>query len=163
MMRVSVTYNHRKDIIRNMDKQYVFPLKKALHYRFPTHVNNLVMDRKDAETSEVFLVVIEPSQAAPVHVHHDTEQVYYMMEGVGELRIGEEDAEYFTIQPGDVVRIPPHTPHSVKCQGETTVKYLCVDCFVGGRPEAEPTWDSHVAVLCQGKGWDLVHGTPLEE
>lgn len=146
-----------------MDKQYVFSTNKTLHYRFPTHINNLVMDRKDATTSEVFIVIVEPSGAAPVHVHHDTEQVYYMLEGVGELRIGEEAPRFFAIRPGDIVRIPPSTPHSVKCQGDQNVKYLCVDCFVGGRPEAEPTWDSHVAEICKGKGWAPVHGVPIEE
>ncbi len=144
-------------------KKFVFPLSESLHYRFPTHVNNLVIDRKESETSEVFLVVIEPSEAAPVHIHHDTEQVYFMLQGVGELRIGEENAQYFTIRKDDVVRIPPHTPHSVKCQGDETVKYVCVDCFVGGRPTAEPTWDAHVAVLCKSKGWDLVTGVPMSE
>lgn len=40
--------------------QYVFSTQNTTRYRFPTHVNDLVMDRADAETSDVFIVVLEP-------------------------------------------------------------------------------------------------------
>jgi hypothetical protein len=33
--------------------------------------------------------------------------------------------------------------------------YLSIDCFVGGRPKEEPTWESHVRVMCRQQGWDL--------
>ena len=52
------------------------------------------------------------------------------------------------MKPGDVVRIPPHTLHSIKCDSATTLRYLSVDAFVGEKPAAEPTWDSHVQTLC---------------
>ena len=67
--------------------QYVF--NEPLRYRFPTHVNDLVMDRVEAETSEVFIVVLEPGEAPPLHVHDDTEQIFYIMEGRGLLQIGD--------------------------------------------------------------------------
>ena len=38
--------------------KYIF--NEITHYRFPTHVNDLVMDRADAETSEVFITVLDP-------------------------------------------------------------------------------------------------------
>ena len=37
--------------------KYIF--NEITHYRFPTHVNDLVMDRADAETSEVFITVLD--------------------------------------------------------------------------------------------------------
>ena len=37
--------------------------KKA--YRFPTHAAKLVMDRLEAETSEAFLVMIDPGERRP--------------------------------------------------------------------------------------------------
>ena len=71
-----------------MQHKYVFSTKETTHYRFPTHVNDLVMDRADAETSEVFIVVLEPGESPPMHLHHDTEQIFYIMEGAGVLHIG---------------------------------------------------------------------------
>ncbi len=133
--------------------QYVFPTSKIRHYRFPTHVNDLVMDRSEATTSEVFVVVLEPGEAPPIHKHDDTEQVFYVLDGEGHLTIGERN-EQIPVHPFDVVRIPPSTFHSIRCSGEKALRYLSIDCFVEGRPRSEPTWDSHVRVMCRQNGWN---------
>lgn len=112
-----------------------------------------MVDRADSETSEVFIVVLKPGEAPPLHQHDDTEQVFYILEGEGVLRIGAEQKEY-SVRPTDVVRIPPKTLHSIRCSGAKALRYLAVDCFVAGRPNDEPTWDSHVRVICQREGWD---------
>lgn len=137
---------------------YVFNIGRTRLYRFPTHANALVMDRSEATTSEVFVSIMEPGEAPPLHQHDDTEQVFYLLQGRGRLEVGGEpghpDHRAFEVGPGDVVRIPPSTPHRVWCLGDQALKYLTVDCFVGGRPTAEPTWDSHVRVVCDQNGWD---------
>jgi quercetin dioxygenase-like cupin family protein len=133
--------------------QFVFPTKNLKRYRFPTHINDLVVDRADAETSEVFVVVLAPGEAPPLHQHDDTEQIFYILAGQGVLRIGAQQKK-FPVRTGDVVRIPPHTLHSIRCQGKKSLRYLAIDCFTGGRPEAEPTWDSHARVMCKNNGWN---------
>jgi mannose-6-phosphate isomerase-like protein (cupin superfamily) len=133
--------------------QFVFPTSQTKRYRFPTHVNDLVVDRADSETSEVFVVVLKPGEAPPLHQHDDTEQVFYILEGEGTLRIGSEKKE-FAVRPADVVRVPPTVLHSIQCSGQKPLRYLAIDCFVAGRPKAEPTWDSHVRVVCRREGWD---------
>ncbi len=137
-----------------MEDRFVFSTLEIIHYRFPTHVNDLVMDRSQAETSEVFVVVLEPGEAPPFHVHHDTEQIFYVIEGTGTLQVGDELKSY-AVKPGDVVRIPPHNFHRIQCTSATALRYLSVDCFTGGRPTAEPTWDSHVRATCAQNGWDF--------
>jgi mannose-6-phosphate isomerase-like protein (cupin superfamily) len=141
------------------DKKYVFPTSKTVHYRFPTHTNDLIMDRSEAAASEAFLVILEPGEAPPLHVHHDTEQVFYAISGAGELQISaaENDAvgQRFPVAARDLVRIPPSTWHRIFCRGDEPLVYLSVDCFLGGRPAAEPTWESHVRVMCEANGWDF--------
>lgn len=132
---------------------FIFSTAKARRYRFPTHTNYLVMDRAEATVSEVFLVVLAPGEAPPPHVHDDTEQVFYVLQGQGTLTIGEEGQRH-AVKAGDVVRIPPSTLHSIEADGETPLRYLAVDCFTEGRPKTEPTWDDHVRVVCKDKGWD---------
>jgi mannose-6-phosphate isomerase-like protein (cupin superfamily) len=117
------------------------------------------MDRSQATASEVFIVVIEPGGAPPLHQHDDTEQVFYVLEGEGELEIGTE-REGFRVKPGDVVRIPVATPHTIYNTGNEDLRYLAIDCFPGARPDAEPTWDAHVQVICHENGWD--YGKVLE-
>ena len=143
-----------------MATRYVFSTSQTIHYRFPTHVNDLVMDRADAETSEVFIVVLEPGEGPPLHAHDDTEQIFYVLEGTGVLQIG-ETYEPHQVQAGEVVRIPPQTLHRIECPGPKVLRYLSVDCFVRGRPADEPTWESHVQTMCAQNGWDLdlVKGT----
>jgi mannose-6-phosphate isomerase-like protein (cupin superfamily) len=133
--------------------EYVFSTKEMKRYRFPTHVNDLVMDRSQAAASEVFVVELAPGEAPPLHQHQDTEQIFYILGGNGRLEIGPETTP-FPVYPGDVVRIPPATLHRIHCLGTATLRYLAVDCFPNGRPDAEPTWDSHVQTVCREQGWD---------
>lgn len=132
---------------------FVFPTTHLKRYRFPTHTNDLVMDRADAQTSEVFVVILEPGEAPPLHQHDDTEQIFYILDGEGILRIGSEEKE-FAVRPADVVRIPPRTLHSIRCTGPTPLRYLAIDCFTAGRPQDEPTWDSHARAMCEQRGWN---------
>jgi quercetin dioxygenase-like cupin family protein len=133
--------------------QFVFPTSEVQRYQFPTHINDLVVDRADAKTSEVFVVVIEPGKAPPLHQHDDTEQIFYMLKGRGVLSIGANRKKY-PVAPGDVVRIPPRTLHSIQCTGKKPLTYLAIDCFLRGRPKNEPTWDSHARAICKQNGWD---------
>ena len=135
--------------------RYVFDTKNTIRYRFPTHTNDLVMDRSEAETSEAFIVVLEPGEAPPLHLHDDTEQVFYVLRGAGTLQIGADPGERFGVAPGDLVRIPRNTPHRIFCKGTEPLLYLSVDCFAGGRPKDEPTWESHVRVMCEKNGWEF--------
>ncbi|HRK31586.1 MAG TPA: cupin domain-containing protein [Tepidisphaeraceae bacterium] len=132
--------------------QYIFPTTKYEHYRLPTHVNDLVMDRSQATASEVFVVVLEPGEAPPRHKHEDTEQIFYVLAGRGRLEAGTPPTNH-PVSPGDVVRIPVGEFHRIFCEGNEPLRYLAIDCFPGGRPGAEPTWDEHVKVMCRQNGW----------
>lgn len=139
---------------------YVFSTTQVARYRFPTHLNALIMDRAEAETSEAFLVVLEPGEAPPLHVHDDTEQVFYVQSGEGTLQIGGDLPAYYRVVPGDLVRIPPHTYHCIRCDGPEQLVYLSIDCFLHGRPAAEPTWESHVRAMCAQNGWNFDEVAP---
>jgi quercetin dioxygenase-like cupin family protein len=135
--------------------QYVFHPDEAIRYRFPTHTNDLIMDRAEGAASEAFFVVLEPGEAPPRHTHHDAEQVFYILEGTGVLSVGPGVGEQCPLRPGDFVRTPPGIPHQVTCVGDSRFVYLSIDCFTAGPPAGEPTWDSHVRVMCATNGWDF--------
>jgi mannose-6-phosphate isomerase-like protein (cupin superfamily) len=135
--------------------QYVFDTRHAVRYRFPTHTNDLIMDRRDAVASEAFFVILEPGEAPPMHVHEDAEQVFYILEGEGRMTVGREGAESVELRAGDFVRTPPGTPHAVLATGPSRFVYLSIDCFTAGPPTAEPTWDSHVRTMCAEHGWSF--------
>lgn len=135
--------------------QYVFDSHRAIRYRFPTHTNDLIMDRADAAASEAFFVILEPGEAPPMHVHHDAEQVFFILEGEGQMSVGRDVQETVELRVGDFVRTPPGTPHAVLNTGPTRFVYLSIDCFTAGPSPAEPTWDSHVRAMCAEHGWDF--------
>ena len=135
--------------------RYVFDTRQVVRYRFPTHTNDLVMDRADAAASEAFLVVVQPGEVVPRHVHEDAEQVFYVIAGEGALSIGVGPGESHPMRVGDFVRTPPGTYHSVSCEGPVPLTYLSIDCFTAGPPPAEPTWESHVREMCRVNGWDF--------
>jgi len=134
--------------------QYVFTTEKLTRYQFPTHTTDLVMDRTQAACSEVFVVVLRPNQAPPLHKHEDTEQIFHIFAGHGVLTIGEQKQQ-FPVKAGDVVRVPVNTWHSIRAEGEADLKYIAVDCFGVTQSKAEPTWDKHIQMVCRREGWDF--------
>lgn len=135
--------------------KYVFDTREVVRYRFPTHTNDLIMDRRDATASEAFFVILEPGEAPPLHVHPDVEQVFYILEGEGTMAVGADADEFVELRVGDFVRTPPGTPHAVHCTGSSRFVYLSIDCFTAGPPAEEPTWESHVRTMCTEHGWDF--------
>jgi mannose-6-phosphate isomerase-like protein (cupin superfamily) len=136
----------------------VFPISGATPYRFPTHLNELVMDRAEGAATEVFMVVLAPGESPPLHVHADTEQIFHVLAGQGELSVSPDpgaDPRREPIAAGLVVRIPPGTWHCVLNTGSDELRYLSIDAFPGGVPAAEPTWDSHVRSACAAQGWNF--------
>ncbi len=72
------------------------------------------------------LVVRPPGKAAwPFHAHHVNEELFFILEGAGLLRLG---AERHPLRAGDVVVIPPgpETPHQIRNDGRDVLKYLCI-------------------------------------
>jgi mannose-6-phosphate isomerase-like protein (cupin superfamily) len=135
--------------------QYVFDTRQVVRYRFPTHTNDLIMDRRDGAASEAFFVILEPGEAPPLHVHDDAEQVFYILEGEGTMTVGRDEQDSVELRVGDFVRTPPGVHHSVRCRGVNRFVYLSIDCFTAGPPASEPTWDSHVRAMCAEHGWDF--------
>ena len=132
--------------------KYVYDTENLKRYEFPTHINDIVLCRSEAEHSEVFVVVLEPGKAPPLHKHDDTEQIFYILEGQGALTI-QDEADAISVKPGDVVRVPPKTYHSIRAEGGP-MRYLAIDSFGDGHNEDVPTWDAHARVMCRENGWD---------
>jgi len=57
-----------------------------------------------------------------LHKHIITEELYHILQGTGEMVIGED---VFTVKPGDTVNIPPGTIHKIKNTGTDELKIMC--------------------------------------
>jgi mannose-6-phosphate isomerase-like protein (cupin superfamily) len=137
-----------------MQKPAVYKTDSLKRYCFPTHCTDLVIDRGDSEAVEVFFAVLKPGEKTVPHKHDDCEQLWHVVEGQGTLFTGDERQEH-AIGPGDVVLTRRNILHSVENNGNAVLRYLAIDVFVGGKPPAEPTWDSHVETVCRENGWTV--------
>jgi mannose-6-phosphate isomerase-like protein (cupin superfamily) len=73
---------------------------------------------------------------SPVDRHATFDQVFWVIEGEGELTIGTERA---LVGPQTVAFIPRDTPHSIKCVSGG-LKYLYLNVWGKGVPESERLW-----------------------
>jgi mannose-6-phosphate isomerase-like protein (cupin superfamily) len=56
------------------------------------------------------------------HYHVRTEEIYYILDGEGLMRIGQETRP---VGPGDAIAIPPGYRHTITNTGAITLRFLC--------------------------------------
>jgi mannose-6-phosphate isomerase-like protein (cupin superfamily) len=56
------------------------------------------------------------------HHHKDSEEIYYVVEGEGELEL---DGERAAVGPGDAVLIPPGAWHEIRASEAGPLRFLC--------------------------------------
>ncbi len=66
--------------------------------------------------------LIPPGVKTLLHVHQESHEIYYILQGSGGMQLGDED---FGITAGDSILILPRTPHRVSNTGENDLKILC--------------------------------------
>jgi uncharacterized cupin superfamily protein len=73
------------------------------------------------------ITVVAPGKRAfPFHNHHANEEMFFILQGQGELRVG---TEKFALRQGDFIANPPggpETAHQIRNTGTEDLKYLAV-------------------------------------
>jgi mannose-6-phosphate isomerase-like protein (cupin superfamily) len=69
--------------------------------------------------------LLGPGQGTRAHRHRMSQEVYYILEGGGVMRLGEDT---FNVAPGDAILIPPGRTHSVNNNCAGVLRILCVCC-----------------------------------
>jgi quercetin dioxygenase-like cupin family protein len=64
---------------------------------------------------------LDPGQATERHYHADAEEIYYVVEGSGEMEL---DGERRTLTVGDAALIPPGARHQITA-GTDGCRFLC--------------------------------------
>lgn len=75
-----------------------------------------------SETMSVAEAEIKPGSKTEHHCHHRSEEIYHILDGVGELRVDDAIEE---VQKGDTICIPAKAFHSVTNIGMKPLKILC--------------------------------------
>ena len=61
-------------------------------------------------------------KSTTAHHHKITEEIYYILEGTGEMEI---DGEKSPVVPGDAIAIPPNAIHQITNTGDVVLRFLC--------------------------------------
>ena len=65
---------------------------------------------------------LEPGQATERHYHAETEEIYFVLAGSGEMEL---EGERAPVAPGDAVPIPPRAWHQIRNTGQEPLRFLC--------------------------------------
>jgi mannose-6-phosphate isomerase-like protein (cupin superfamily) len=56
------------------------------------------------------------------HYHRESEEIYFVVEGIGELEL---DGEHASVGPGDAILIPPGARHEIRAGEAGPLRFLC--------------------------------------
>lgn len=79
---------------------------------------------------------LPPGAQTEAHFHPRTEELYYVLQGSGVIRIEDEEAE---LKVGDAVSIDPGLRHQIRTVGEIELVFLCC---------CTPAYSHEDTVLC---------------
>jgi len=65
---------------------------------------------------------LEPGQATQRHCHRESEEIYFLLEGTGEMEL---DGERALVSPGDAILIPPGAWHQIRASADGPLRLLC--------------------------------------
>jgi mannose-6-phosphate isomerase-like protein (cupin superfamily) len=87
---------------------------------FTTKDGSTIRELHHTDEQSLAEATLEPGHAADRHHHARTEEIYFVLEGTGELEL---DGEKRRVAPGDAALIPPGTRHQIRA--ETRLRFLC--------------------------------------
>jgi mannose-6-phosphate isomerase-like protein (cupin superfamily) len=83
-----------------------------------------ILDRTNSSAANQSLAeaTLPPGAATEPHRHPRTEEIYYILRGVGRMTVGTERRE---VGPGDGILIPPGTRHAIENVSQEPLVFLC--------------------------------------
>ena len=98
---------------------------------FTTKDGSTIRELMRAANQTLAEATLEPGQQTERHYHAESEELYYLVEGTGEMEI---DGERSQVGPGDAILIPPGAWHQITA-GDAELRFLC--CCAPGYQHAD--------------------------
>ena len=102
---------------QNITRVAAFTTKDGSEIReLLAHRNSCIRNQTLAEAR------LPPGRSTVPHHHVKTEEIYYLLEGRGWMRVGDETCE---VVAGDAIAIPPGAAHQITNPGPGLLRFLC--------------------------------------
>jgi mannose-6-phosphate isomerase-like protein (cupin superfamily) len=103
--------------VHNLNQVPAFTTKDGSEIReLLSHRNSAIRSQSLAEAR------VEPGLTTLCHYHSRTEEIYYILAGVGRVRVGEQLRD---VAAGDAIAIPPGEIHQITNIGDAVLVFLC--------------------------------------
>jgi mannose-6-phosphate isomerase-like protein (cupin superfamily) len=113
--------------VQNLNRAVAFTTKDGSEIReLLAHRNSCIRNQSLAEAR------LPPGAKTAPHYHPRTEEIYYVLEGSGEMTI---EREKRAVGPDDAVAIPPGAVHSLENTGVIALRFLC--CCAPGYEDSD--------------------------
>jgi mannose-6-phosphate isomerase-like protein (cupin superfamily) len=87
---------------------------------FTTKDGSTIRELQHTDAQSLAEARLEPGRATERHYHAQTEEIYFLLEGTGEMEL---DGERRRMKPGDAVLIPPGAWHQITAVD--ALRFLC--------------------------------------
>ena len=85
-------------------------------------IRELLGTEHGAANQSLAEATLEPGQATQRHYHARTEELYVLLEGVGEMEV---DGARGGVRAGDAILIPPGAWHQITAAADAPLRFLC--------------------------------------
>ncbi len=116
----------------NFSPRYFPNLDFGKTYEFGSNRARLLLDRIETNKCELLEIGWPPHSRGAVVSHPEKEQSFFILEGRGEIMIGDART---AVKPGDLIYIPRNTPHTT-ITGDEPLTYLCLNSLVDDPTDA---------------------------
>jgi quercetin dioxygenase-like cupin family protein len=82
----------------------------------------LGLPTSSARNQSLAEATLAPGQPTQRHYHRESEELYYLLEGDGEMEV---DGDRRRVGPGDAILIPPGAWHQIVADADATLRFLC--------------------------------------
>jgi mannose-6-phosphate isomerase-like protein (cupin superfamily) len=121
--------------IRNLDRVPAFTTKDG------SEIRELLAYRNSCIRNQTLAEARIPVGGGTIPHHHvQTEEIYYVLEGHGLMRVGQESAE---VGPGDAIAIPPGISHQITNTRQSQLRFLC--CCAPGYEHEDTILDAELS------------------
>jgi mannose-6-phosphate isomerase-like protein (cupin superfamily) len=87
---------------------------------FTTKDGSTIRELHHTNAQSLAEATLEPSQETERHYHARSEEIYFLLEGEGDMEV---DGDHRRVGPGDAVLIPAGARHRIRA--ESPLRFLC--------------------------------------
>lgn len=101
----------------------------------------VLIDRSETEISEIGWNRWRPKLDGPPHKHNDKDQVFYVTDGVGKIKLGND---VYDVKPGDLAYVPACLVHQTITTTEVPLSYMLFNIFNNDSKEGHASFADHI-------------------